>query len=94
MRPLVPYVPYPDFGPLVCGHQVYRMDEAPSRLERIASLEEHDDMVTCVAAAGVHRRLVLSGSWDKRYGVTSSISRVRLIFLGSQVMALQVQFLF
>lgn len=69
---MCPVVPYQDFGPLVRDHQVYRMDEAPLRLERIASLEEHDDMVTCVAPAGVHRRLVLSGSWDKRYDVTSS----------------------
>lgn len=47
--------------------QIYKMDEeAPARLVEIASLEEHDDIVSTVAASHSHEGLLLSGSYDRR----------------------------
>ena len=44
------------------------MDEvAPARLVEVASLEEHDDIVSTLAASHSHDGLVLSGSYDRRY---------------------------
>lgn len=42
-------------------------EEAPARLVEVASLEEHDDIVSTLAASRSHDGLVLSGSYDRRY---------------------------
>lgn len=42
-------------------------EEAPARLVEVASLEEHDDIVSTLAASHSHGGLVLSGSYDRRY---------------------------
>lgn len=41
-------------------------EEAPAQLVEIASLEEHDDIVSTVAASHSQDGLVLSGSYDRR----------------------------
>lgn len=41
--------------------------EAPARLVEVASLEEHDDIVSTLAACHSQDGLVLSGSYDRRY---------------------------
>lgn len=47
--------------------QVYKMDEeAPARLVEVTNLEEHDDIVSSVAASQSRDELVLSGSYDRR----------------------------
>lgn len=46
-------------------------EEEPARLVEVASLEEHDDMVSALAASQSHDGLVLSGSYDRRYSRTS-----------------------
>lgn len=50
-------------------------EEAPARLVEVASLEEHDDIVSTLAASHSHDGLVLSGSYDRRY---DSCARVHL----------------
>eukprot|EP00752_Nemacystus_decipiens_P001475 g1450.t1 len=46
--------------------KVYTMDQdAPARLAEVASLEEHDDIVSTLAASHSHNGLVLSGSYDR-----------------------------
>lgn len=42
-------------------------EEAPARLVEVANLQEHDDIVSTVAASHSHDGLVLSGSHDRRY---------------------------
>lgn len=47
--------------------QVFKMDEEePARLVEVANLEEHDDIVSSVAASRSRDGLVLSGSYDRR----------------------------
>lgn len=59
--------------------QVFKMDEeAPARLVEVANLEEHDDIVSSVAASRSRDGLVLSGGYDRRYGkacVTVSVGQ-------------------
>eukprot|EP00904_Undaria_pinnatifida_P010555 jgi/Undpi1/662/HiC_scaffold_10.g04126.m1 len=46
--------------------KVYRLDQdAPARLVEVATLQEHDDIVSCVAASRSQDGLVLSGSYDR-----------------------------
>ncbi|CAN0272632.1 unnamed protein product, partial [Ectocarpus sp. 12 AP-2014] len=50
--------------------KVYKMDEeAPARLVEVANLEEHDDIVSSVAASRSHDGLVLSGGYDRSVNV-------------------------
>lgn len=42
-------------------------EEAPTRLVEVANLQEHNDIVSTVAASHFHDGLVLSGSCDRRY---------------------------
>ncbi|CAB1114164.1 unnamed protein product [Ectocarpus sp. CCAP 1310/34] len=50
--------------------KVYKMDEeAPARLVEVANLEEHDDIVSSVAACRSHDGLVLSGGYDRSVNV-------------------------
>eukprot|EP00903_Cladosiphon_okamuranus_P020259 g18593.t1 len=44
-------------------------EEAPARLVEIASLEEHDDIVSTLAACHSHDGLLLSGSYDRSINV-------------------------
>lgn len=46
--------------------KVYTIEEAPARLVEVAAFEEHDDIVSSVAAAHGDDGLVLSGSHDRR----------------------------
>lgn len=57
---------------LLCGTQVYKIDDASAQFVEVSSLEEHDDIVSSVKAAPGHDGLVLSGSHDRRYGCDSS----------------------
>lgn len=41
-------------------------EEAPARLVEVANLQEHDDIVSSVAASHFHDGVVLSGSFDRR----------------------------
>ncbi|CAM9962529.1 unnamed protein product [Scytosiphon promiscuus] len=44
-------------------------EEAPVRLVEIASLKEHDDIVSTVAASDFHNGVLLSGSFDRSVSV-------------------------
>lgn len=50
-----------------CAAQVLKMEEAPARLVEVATLREHDDIVSSVATARGHDGFVLSGSHDRRW---------------------------
>lgn len=50
--------------------KVYRLDQdAPARLLEVATLQEHDDIVSCVAASCSQDGLVLSGSHDRSINI-------------------------